>query len=248
MFEVAGRDQVRERLLALAVDDPGVVGAAIIGSLAGEGGDRWSDLDLGFGVEGDLDAALKRWTVRLYRDFGALHHWDLVSGTSVYRVFLLPGWLEVDLSFTPAADFGPRGPRWRTVFGEIARTEEVGAPSRDHLVGLAWHHAWHAKVCIERHQWWQAEYWIGAVRAQVISLACLRLGYPTSYAKGAHLLPAEVTASLEQTLVRSVDEAELRRALAVAVESLSVELERTDPDLACRLVPALNELGASLVA
>jgi hypothetical protein len=88
-------------------------------------------------------------------------------------------------------------------------------PSHDHLIGLAWHHALHARVCIERRRWWQAEYWISAVRDQVIALACVRLGHPASYAKGAHLLPSRVTAPLAAALVRSLDEAELRRALDV---------------------------------
>jgi hypothetical protein len=115
---------------------------------------------------------------------------------------------------------------------------------RDRLAGLAWHHALHARVSVERHRALQAEHWIGALRTQVIALACLRLGYPTGYAKGAHLLPAELTSPLEATLVRSLDATELRRALSAAVAALAAELGRTDPDLAARLVPMLSELVA----
>jgi hypothetical protein len=112
-----------------------------------------------------------------------------------------------------------------------------GRADPGNLIGLAWHHALHVRVCIERRRWWQAEHWIGAVRAQVIALACLRLGHPTSYAKEAHLLPAQLTAPLEATLVRSLDEAELRRALASAVAALTAELDRTDPALAAPTAP-----------
>jgi hypothetical protein len=97
---------------------------------------------------------------------------------------------------------------------------------------MAWHHALHARVSIERRRWWQAEYWISAVRDQTIALACLRLGYPVHYAKGAHLVPEELTAPLTATLVRSLDEVELRRALGVATTALAHELERTDRSLA----------------
>ena len=90
----------------------------------------------------------------------------------------------------------------------------------------------HARVSIERRRWWQAEYWISAVRDQTIALACLRLGYPVHYAKGAHLLPEELTAPLTATLVRSLDEVELRRALGAATTALAHELERTDRPLA----------------
>lgn len=243
MFAVEERDRVRQRLLRLAEADPAVAGAAITGSSATDSGDRWSDIDLAFAIDGDLDTALQRWTDWLYQDFAAVHHWDLPSGSSIYRVFLLPGCLEADLAFTPAADFGPHGPSWRSVFGSAVPPRSAAPDSADYLAGLAWHHALHARMCIQRHRWWQAEYWISAIRDQILALACLRLGHPTSYAKGAHLLPVQLTVVLEATLVRSLKPAELHRALGAAIAALSAELMRTDPVLAVRLRPTLTELS-----
>jgi hypothetical protein len=40
-------------------------------------------------------------------------------------------------------------------------------------------------------------------RAGLLALAALRLGHPTAYAKGAHLLPLAVTTPLTATLVRA---------------------------------------------
>ncbi|MEU7590245.1 hypothetical protein AB0A95_28620 [Micromonospora sp. NPDC049230] len=242
MFSVDARDSIRERLLASAERDPAVVGAAITGSHAVEGADRWSDIDLVLGIDGSLDSALRHWSALLYRDFAAVHHWDLPSGSSVYRVFLLPGMLEVDIGFTPAAQFGPRGASWRTVFGHPAPAQDDPSPDRRTLVGLAWHHALHAWICIQRHRWWQAEQWISALRGQVLALACLRLGHPTSYAKGAHLLPPDVTAPLDATLVRALHDAELTRALRAATAALLAELTLADPSLAARLAATLNDL------
>ncbi len=244
MFKVEERDRVRARLLELADSDPDVVAAAITGSYAAGTSDEWSDVDLAFSIRGSVQNALERWTPRLYADFGALHHWDLPWGSSVYRVWLLAGGLEVDISFTPADDFGPRGPNWRTVFGEAAELVESPPQRRDDLLGLAWHHVLHARICIERRQRWQAEWLIGGIREHVLALACLRFGYPTRFAKGVDLLPAEVTQPFEETLVRSLDEAELRRALATAVSALLAELQRTDADLAARLHPVLQEAAA----
>ena len=265
MFAVQERDRVRQRLLDIAEADPAITGAAITGSYALGGADRWSDIDLCFAIDGSLSASLDQWTARLYRDFAAVHHWDLPSGSTVYRVFLLPECLEVDLGFSPTEDFGPRGPHWRIVFGEAeapqaeapqaeapqaeapqAEAPRAAVPARhDELAGLAWHHALHARVCIERHRQWQAVHWIGALRDQVFALACLRLGHPTHYAKGAHLLPEPVTAPLEATLVRSLDEAHLRYALHAAVTALAGELEHHDEALATRLRPMLAELSAA---
>ena len=243
MFTVEERDAVRRRLLELAQEDAAVGAAAITGSAAAGSADRWSDIDLAFGIRGDLSGALLHWTSVLYAEFAALHHWDLPFGSSIYRVFLLPGCLEVDIAFTPEADFGPRGPNWRTVFGETAEVPTTEPPGRDDLVGLAWHHVLHARICIERGKPWQAEWLIGGVREHVLALACVRLGYPARFAKGTDLLPPEVKAAVEPALVRSLDEAELRRALGVAAAALTAELQRTDEALAERLRPALEELA-----
>jgi predicted nucleotidyltransferase len=242
MFTVEERQRVRGRLLDLAAADSAVTGAAVTGSHAAGNSDQWSDIDLALAIPGSLAASLEQWTDVLYRDFAAVHHWDLRSGSAVYRVFLLPGWLEVDIAFIPAAEFGPLGPNWRTVFGATVPLEPSGPPEFGQLAGLAWHHALHARVSIERQRYLQAEYWIGAMRSQVTALACLRLGYPDAYAKTAHRLPADVTARLAETLVRSLDPAELHRALAAATTTLSAELESPGNSQAGRLGSMLTEL------
>ncbi len=243
MFTVEERNRVRERLLERARDDPAIAAAAITGSYVADGGDEWSDIDLAFGIRGDVSRALGEWTQLVYDDFGALHHWDLPWGTTVYRVFLLPDSLQVDIAFTPATEFGPRGPNWRTVFGETVDAGETSPPGRDELVGWAWTYVLHARACINRGRPWQAESSISAARDNVIALACLRLDLPTRFGRGADALPAEVTEPLEPALVRSLDEPELRRALAVVAGALVAEVERNDATLAERLRPVLAEAG-----
>jgi hypothetical protein len=244
MFSPEQREEARRRLLSLAESDAGVAAAAITGSEVAGTGDAWSDIDLAFGIRGELSAALARWTEILERDFGALHHWDLPWGSSIYRVFLLPDWLEVDIAFTPADDFGPRGPNWRTVFGNPVEVEQNTPVARDDLVGLTWHHLLHARICIERGKPWQAEWLISGARDHMLALACLRLGYPTRHAKGVDELSHGVTSRLEDALVRSLDDEELGRALAAAVDAYREELQRTDPDAASRIGPMLAELVA----
>jgi hypothetical protein len=97
----------------------------------------------------------------------------------------------------PAADFGPGGPAWRTVFGTSLPLPRPGLSDIGELAGRAWHHALHARACIARDRFCQAEYWISGLRDLVLALACARLGYPASYGKGAHLLPAELTEPLQ---------------------------------------------------
>lgn len=236
------KDEVRRALLELARADSAVTGAALTGSLATGQADAWSDIDLVLAVRGDLAPTINSWTRRLYDEFGALHHWDLASTPATIRVFLLPDWLEIDLTFAPEAEFGPRGPGWQTVFGRTADLPAFAPPDPERLIGLAWHHALHARVCVERDRCWQAEHWISALRDHLITLACLRLDRPAAYAKGAHLLPAELTTPLEATLIGSLTTHELRRALEATVALLAAEVERWDAPLAHRLRPALVEL------
>ncbi len=245
MFTAADRDQMRVRLLDRARADKRIAGAAITGSASHGAQDRWSDVDLFFGVaEGILiEDALGDWSEFMYQELGALHHFDLQSGPAIYRAFLLPECLEVDLAFTPAAEFGALGPHFKTVFGEAIERPHVPLTNRDHLVGLAWHHVLHARICIERNRPWQAEYWISAVRDHALALACLRLGLTSVYAKGVDGLPPGVTAQFEDALVRALTPSELRRALGAVTTHLLRELREADAGVASRLESSLLDLA-----
>jgi predicted nucleotidyltransferase len=107
-FSVEERESARRRVLSRAEADPRIVAAAVVGAEAAGRVDRWSDLDLTFGVaEGTaVDEVLDEWTRELGAQLDAVHLFDVHVGPTVYRVFLLPGILQLDLSFTPAARFG----------------------------------------------------------------------------------------------------------------------------------------------
>ncbi|WP_405991548.1 hypothetical protein [Streptomyces sp. NBC_00986] len=243
MFTPEQRDRTRARLLARAEADDSITGFAYTGSHATGTGDRWSDTDIVMGVRGEVDVTVARWTDWIQGEFDPRHHWDLpVRGASVVRLFLLPGWVELDITFTPEDEFGPRGPQWRTVFGQDQPVEAFAPPDADMLAGLVWHHALHTRNCLVRGRTWQAEHWISALRDHVITLACLRLGLPTADTKGAHLLPEEFTAPLESTPVRSLTEPELRRALTATITVATAELDHSDRELATRLRPMFTEL------
>src|SRR5919204_1649644 len=125
VFTVEQRDALRERMLRLAEHDERVVAGAVVGSLAVGGGDRFSDLDLTFGVADRVPVAdvLDDWTRTLSDELAAVQLVDLERGPTIYRVFLLPDALQFDLSLTPAARFRPAGPRFRLLFGETAAEE-----------------------------------------------------------------------------------------------------------------------------
>ena len=75
MFTVAQRDALRDRLLRLADADERVVAGAVVGSLAVDGGgDRFSDLDLTFGIPGHVapSEVLDDWARTLVEEHDAV--------------------------------------------------------------------------------------------------------------------------------------------------------------------------------
>src|SRR6058998_2304264 len=92
MFTVVERDLVRKRLVQMSRADPRLVAGAMIGSTAGGGGDRWSDLDLTFGLADGvaIDEVLADWTAHFVNEFNAVSIFDLPHLSTIYRVFLLP--------------------------------------------------------------------------------------------------------------------------------------------------------------
>jgi hypothetical protein len=227
VFTVEQRDALREHVLQLADKDERAVAGAAVGSLAVDGGgDRFSDLDLTFGIVDDVPVGevLDDWTRRLVEDKDALQLADLERGPTSYRVFLLPDALQFDLSMTPAAHFRAAGPRFRLLFGETAGDPRTPTPPLAHdLFGWGVIYALHSRSCIERGRVWQAEHYVGAVRDHALALACLREGAPAVQARGYDDLSAETIARFADTHVVSVEPEALRPALAASARALMHE-------------------------
>jgi hypothetical protein len=224
MFTVEQRDALRERVLELAETDRRVVAGAAVGSLAVGGGDRFSDLDLTFAVADDVSVVdvLDDWTHALSGELAAVHLVDLERGPTTYRVFLLSDLLQFDLSMTPAAQFGPAGPRFRLLFGDTAEGAATvpTPPAAPDLFGWGVIYGLHSRSCIERGRVWQAEHYIAAVRDRALALACLRLGRPAIQARGYDDLPGDLLAGFDGTHVGSLEPERLRSALSVAIRLL----------------------------
>ena len=243
MFTIDDRDRFRDAILEMAGNDPRIVAGAVVGSLASGLGDAWSDLDLTFGVVDDvpLVAVLDDWESHLAATFDAVHLFDLPHGPSLYRVFMFPGCLQVDLSCTPAAQFGATSPRFRLLFGKAVHKPYPPPPSADELFGYAIHHVLRARFCIARGRYWHAEYWISSTRDYALSLACRRRGLPAVYGRGFDDLPADVLEGFRGTLVTSLERGELMRALGAVIEGLLREAEEA-PAMAAKVKPQLRQL------
>jgi len=244
IFTPDERERIWADLVAAAEADPEIVGAAAVGSSA-TGRDRWSDLDLTLGVaEGvSVAAVMDRWTDRLENEEQAVFLFDLAAGETLYRVFLFPGALQVDISFSPVHAFGSRGPRFRTIFGDPVQHPEPQPPDTGFLVGLGVHHCIRAHVCLERGKLWQAMHWINELRELGMTLACRRLGLDEAYGRGFDQLPETVLAGFATSVPVAIDQAALGKSLRAAGWCLLEEASRVGamhPRIVAGLKPILT--------
>ncbi len=241
MFTLAEREAVRDRVLELAASDERVVAGAAVGSLALGPGDEWSDLDLTFAVADGVPPGdvIEDWTARL-AELGAVVLFDLPAGPTTYRVFLLPGCLQVDLSFTPAPEFAPASPNWRLLFGSAGDPTHTAPRSAEEAVGYATLFAVHARASIARGRLWQAEHWITSSRGETLALVSRRHGLRGADYRGVDELPADLLERAAATRVRELEPDELHRALRATVALLLAEAG----DGAAHVEPRLRELVA----
>jgi hypothetical protein len=238
VFTGEQRDALLERVLELGRKDERVVAGAVVGSLAVDAGDRFSDVDLTFGVADGAQVAdvLDDWTRSLIDELDAVPLVDLQRGPTTYRVFLLRDTLQLDLSMTPASKFRPAGPRFRLMFGETAGTDAadpippvagdlfISTPAvPGDIFGWGVIYALHSRACTERGRVWQAEHYVGAVRDHALALACLREGVTAVQARGYGDLSAETLARYEDAHVGALEPVALRAALAASVLALTRE-------------------------
>ncbi len=225
--------------------DDRITGAALTGSASVGREDRWSDIDFAVSVAPsvELTDVMSDWTASLYAEHGAVTHLDLHRGGTIYRVYLLGSTLQVDIAFSPAAEFGAVGPTFQLLFGAANDPRPAPEPTAADLIGMGWLYALHARSSIERGRVWQAEYMISGIRERVLALACLRHGLPATQGRGVDVLPTTVTGPMAATLVRTPEPTELRRAFRAATAVLLTEIGYADPALAERLAAPLGELA-----
>jgi len=245
MFTVEERERIRDRIVQMSREDKRLIAGALIGSTVA-GGDRWSDLDLTFGLADPvaLDDVLADWKSRLASEFGAVHLMDLPFLSTVYGVFLLPNNLQVDLSFTPGNEFLARGLKFRPLFGDPRERDQAKPSSPEHVFGLAVVYLLHARACIARGRLWEAEYCISAARDQALSLACQHRGLKTGYGRGFDDLPPETLQQFTRILVGSLEKTQLLQALGRCIEALLSNSEDVS-ELASRIESQLRELKST---
>jgi len=80
---------------------------------------------------------------------------------------------------------------------------------------------------------------ISGVRDNALALACIRHDVPAVHGRGVDELPSTVASQFEESLVRSLDLAELSRAFRAATLGFLSEVRNVDGQLAERLQDVL---------
>jgi RimJ/RimL family protein N-acetyltransferase/predicted nucleotidyltransferase len=237
MFTAASREALRERLVEHARSSPEITAAALVGSAAAGAEDAWSDIDLALRIApgADQDQVAAAWTALLVEQCGAVHHLDVRSGSTLFRVFLLRDSLQIDLSFWQPDDFRPTGGPFLLLFGGAGEPAPSTAPTPEHLLGMAWLHALHVRSALARHRLWQASTMLDGLREQLVSLTCLRAGLPAHQGRGTDRLPPDLLDALAATRPPAVRADDLTRAFAAATALLLEQAAIEDPGLAARL-------------
>ena len=247
MFSQDEREKLRRDLLDRARRDQRISGGAITGSASRDALDRWSDIDLAFGVHqpDELLPTLDDFTRHMCDELDAVDTVDVRREPWIYRVFLLPSTLQVDLAFAPASDFGALGSTFKLVFGAAVQNRERPAPDRREVLGYGWLYALHVRSSIARNKPWQALYMLNQMRDQIVALACLAAGLPASEGRGADQLPPSVTGPLEAAIPHSLDSDDLADAFTAACEELLRQAHELDAEVAGRLEPVIHRLSSS---
>ena len=250
VFTSQQREQIRTELVAAAKADARIAAAAHFGSAALGLEDRWSDIDLGLCLAKDAqwDQVLMDWTARLYREHRAVANYDVRFGNILYRVFLLDNTLQIDLSFWPATELRPVGPKFSRIFGAVGEPTSAPVPDSKDLIGMAWLYALHVRSSIARSRPLQAEYMLSGMRDNVVALMCKRQGVAAVQGRGLDDLPEEQKARAAESLARSLEPAELNRAFRVTMGALLEELRRADSEFTPRLEGPLKRIVSSLTS
>lgn len=222
MFTLKYREDVREAVLQRARQDERIVSAAIIGSYAKGTVDRWSDLDLTFGVDEKhlIKDVLNDWTEYVRTKFNGIDLVDLSRGNTIYRVFLLPGNLQMDLSFSPEKEFGALNKEFVLLYGKQYDKPQPQNQTVENLFGWIIHHLIRTRYCVERNRLWQAEFWLSEARDYMLKIACLERGLNADHGRGFDDLPEEIIVYANESYIKEVRREEMLLSIKRIIAAL----------------------------
>lgn len=186
-----------------------------------------------------------RWTEWIAAENGVSDTFDVRASGALYRVFLLPSTLQVDISFWPHEQFRATEEGFHVLFGTPNPSTTAASPDPDPIIGTGWLYAFHARSALARSRPWQAALMLDDLRAQILALACIRHGLNPWHGRDVDRLPTRELAALETTRAGDLDADALATSMRRSIELFLAEIERHDRSRARRLTGPLTALASN---
>lgn len=227
MYSKDYRSKVQGSIITFAEKDERITDCAIVGSESIGENDKWSDIDLTFGVheEADISQILLDWNELMAQQFEANVLFDLAFRESIYRVYLLPNALQIDLSFTPTKHFGAITDKFKLLFGEEKSRQSKPLPEPPTIFGFAVLYALKTRCSIEREKYWQAHYYLEQFKESIMTLKCLSENLNPFDGRGYDELPDLFLDQVQSSLIASPNRHDLGESLKVLTKILIAEIK-----------------------
>ena len=260
MYTAESRQQVLDGVVSAFKKDERVTGVILVGSGVYGFKDEYSDIDMTVVVAGELEQVYADWKKSIYGLFPIVSHFEAVKGSGVYLYgFLLEGFLELDISFQRLKDLYARRPHWKVLDDTSGKIEDhmkehvrkrkaVNKEKRlRYYLGEIWWYIVHAGFAIKRKHYVKAMFHIENVRDITITLKGISRGLKTSRDsrfRESDQLSQDFISKVSKAQTRSLEEAELVRALTAASELFFSEAMQLETHLG---VQAIGDLEAKML-
>lgn len=227
MYSIQDRNYVQNLIIELSKNDTRITDCAIVGSESVGENDKFSDIDLTFGVKNDINISqiLNEWNDLMSERFDANVLFDLPYEESIYRVYLLPNALQVDLSFTPHKNFGAITTRFKLLFGQSSEREQKRPPELPNVFGYCVLYALKSRCSTERKKYRQSFHYLNELRNNLMILKCLTLKTNPFDGRSYDELPISFLNKIKRTLAKDVKQSDLNNSLKNLTTILTEEAE-----------------------
>jgi hypothetical protein len=247
--------------------DERIAGVVIVGSGAEGFDDPYSDIDLSVVVEieDDTPRVFQDWRQWIERLLNVIWYAEATYGPNNFlHIFLLDGFLELDMGVLSFSNLAAKRARWRVAFDRSGTIDQIMRESwerrpKPHVrttyqrrLDSIWHFIIRAAVAVKRDQPWAALHEIEQVRNRAVELAELHTGLENKHFRDMRRMPQPFLAELEQTLVSTTQPQAIMKALQAATRCFFRQARQLDEarglDRAVRLEAKMLEYLSAMEA